>query len=137
MNQPGPKPNEAAAAPPPLWEWMLAGVGLLLVLACMGYLGFNALQGEPGPPDPVVELVQVRESGGGFLAQVRVRNRSRATAEGLVVAGELREGGQVVERTEVEFEFLPAESWREAGLFFRRDPRRGELRLVPVSYRKP
>jgi uncharacterized protein (TIGR02588 family) len=130
-------PAAATGEAPPFWEWVAAAIGLLLVLACMGYLGLQALRGDAGTPDPVVELVEVREQGGQFLARVRVSNRSRGTAEALVIAGELRQDGQVLERSEMEFEFLPGVSAREGGLFFRHDPRRGELRLAPVSYRAP
>lgn len=123
---------------PPFWEWVVAAIGLVLVLASLGYLAYGALQQRAeSTPQPLVEMVRVERNGPRFLVLVRVTNRGDVTAEGLVVAGELKHQGQVLERSEVEFDFLPRHSSREAGLFFARDPASLQLELSAVSYRKP
>lgn len=129
-------PADAAEGPPPLWEWLIAGLGLLLVLASLAYLTVQALA-PATPPDPVVELVAVHEQQDRYLAVVRVRNRGRQTAEALQVAGVLRQGDAVLERSETQFEFVPGGSAREGGLFFRHDPRAYALELRPESYQAP
>ncbi|HEY8356000.1 MAG TPA: hypothetical protein VIL30_00960 [Ramlibacter sp.] len=131
------EPATAQEGPPPFWQWAVAAMGLALVLACLGYLLAQAWAGPPTPPDPVVEVVSIARQGTRHLVTVRVRNRGKATAEGLKIAGELRQGGTVVERVETELQFLPGESSRERGLFFTRDPRSLSLELRPESYQAP
>lgn len=133
-----PAPENAQREPPPsAWEWLVAGVGLLLLLASIGYLLHDAFTGEDGPPVPVVRLVDMRPQEGRYLVQVKVVNQGRATAAALRVEGELRRGAEVVERSEIEFEHVPGRSSREGGLFFLQDPRALQLVLTARSYRKP
>ena len=134
----GDQDDEAARQEaPPFWEWMVAGLGLVLVLSCLGYLLLQAMAGPPTPPDPRIEVVAVRAQGDRFLVELRVSNRGRATAEALKVAGELRQGDAVLEEADTEFQFLPGESARAGGLFFERDPRQFALRLRAVSFQAP
>ena len=69
--------------------------------------------------------------------RLEVTNETRATAADVRVEGELRRGAEVVERSETEFAYLPGESVREGGLFFRQDPRTLQLVVSPRSYQKP
>lgn len=123
--------------PPPFWEWVVAGVGLVLLLASLAYLGFHALQGPQTPPAPRIELLGVHGQEGQFLARIRVRNQGTQTAAGLTVAGTLKQGDQTLEESETELDYLPGGSSREAGLFFTRDPRTAQLELSAKGYRKP
>jgi uncharacterized protein (TIGR02588 family) len=123
--------------PPPFWEWVVAGVGLVLLLASIGYLAYHAIARPHIAPVPVIELAGVQEQRGRFVALVRVSNRGTLAAEKLVVSGRLKRGGETVEEAETEFEHLPGESSREAGLFFSRDPRAFQLELAARSYLKP
>lgn len=130
-------PGRPGNEPPPLWEWVMAGVGLLLLLASLGYLGWQAVAKPHTPPDPVIELLAVEPQSGRFVVRFRVHNRGTLTAEQLKVTGELKEGGKVVEESDTGFDFLPGESSREGGLFFARDPRTLQLELRPRSYQTP
>lgn len=124
--------------PPPFWEWVVAGIGAVLLLATLGFLGYEALRGGgQGVPEPSVQVLSIDAQRSGFLVRVRVRNEGRATAADLRVAGVLRQDGQELERSETAFEFVPAHSSREAGLFFTRDPRRHALEVRAESYQQP
>ncbi|QJW84981.1 hypothetical protein HK414_19740 [Ramlibacter terrae] len=131
------QPAPGDEGPPPFWQWAVAAPGLVLVLACLGYLVVQALAGTPTPPDPVVEVVSVRQQGARYRVAIRVHNRGKATAEALKIVGELKQGATAVERSETEFQFLPGESSREGGLFFSRDPRPLQLDLRPESFQAP
>jgi uncharacterized protein (TIGR02588 family) len=122
---------------PPFWEWFVAGLGALLVLLCMGYLAYRAVTGNSAAPMPDIRVVEVMRLDGVHLVRVKVYNRSESTAEGLRIAGLLERDGGIVERSQVVIQYLPGESWREAGLFFRRDPAEFDLRLVPEGYEAP
>lgn len=122
---------------PSFWEWVLAGVGLLLLVASVGYLLYYQWSSSDAPPDPAIEVIAVHRQQGRFLVRVRVTNRSHTTAADLRVTGELRQGDAVVERSETEFPYLAAESSHEGGLFFTHDPRTLRLELGVESYQVP
>lgn len=122
---------------PSLWEWVLASVGLVLLVASVGYLLFYQWTSRDEPPDPAIEVVAIHQQQGRFLVRVRVHNRSHTTAADLRVSGELRRGEEVVERSETEFPYLASESSHEGGLFFTHDPRTLRLELSAESYQVP
>lgn len=126
-----------AEGPPPFWEWVVAALGLVLLLASVGYLAWHARFEPATPPDPVVEVTSVGAQGDRHLVLFRVHNRGTATAAALRITGELRREGQVVEQAETEFQHLPGRSSREAGLFFRNPPAQFELVLAPRSFQRP
>ena len=134
-----PPPDHDATAgepPPPVSEWFVAGVGLALLVASVAYLLYDS-NGEAQPPAPVLRMLSVEPSQGRFLVRVQAHNESRTTAAALRVEGTLRRGGELVERSELEFDYLPGRSSREGGLFFTADPRGLQLDLVPRSFRAP
>ncbi|HYF16351.1 MAG TPA: hypothetical protein VEA40_00680 [Ramlibacter sp.] len=134
--------TSAAPAPGPVsrWEWCVAAVGAVLVAACIGYLAWLAVAGDrdAAAVDPRVDVVGLEQTAGGhFHVRVQVHNAGSEPAAALKVAGQLRENGRVVEEAETEFEFLPAQASRRAGLFFRQDPRRAELVVFARSHQAP
>jgi len=132
-----PGTSPAGEAPPPFWEWVAAGVGLLLLLASMGYLLADSLAARDEPPRPAIQVRGVEPRQGQYAVRLRVRNEGRAAAAALRVTGELKRGEEVVESTEIEIDFLPGRSEREATLLFAQDPRTLQLVLSPRSYVKP
>lgn len=124
-------------AGPPFWEWAMAGVGMVLLLASLGYFSYLAVVREADIPAPAIEVTSVEEQGGRFLVRLRVSNRGRSTAAEVKVTGSLTRDGQVVEESETQFQYLPGESSRDGGLFFSRNPREFQLELLPRSYQKP
>lgn len=119
------------------WEWAVAALGLVLVLATIGYLVVDAVSGASSPPDPAVTVVAVQPQGQRFLVRIRVANLGGAPAAGLTVEGKLLKGSEVVEQAQVEIQYLPGHSSQQAGLFFDHDPKALELRLGARSYTEP
>lgn len=135
-----PEPEHAAAGeepPPPLAEWLFAALGLFLVVGSIVYLLVHEWTTEDRPPDPVIQIIGIERQGERFVVRLQVRNRSRTTAANLRIEGDLMRGDQRIERSETEFAFLPGGSAREAGLFFRNDPRQWRLELSARSYQEP
>lgn len=122
---------------PPFWERMVAGVGLLLVASLLGYLVHHALFGDHSPPNILVEVTEIRDNGEDFLVLFEARNDGGTTASSVVITGELATFGVVTESAEATLDFIPAESRRSGGLFFRRDPRQSKLRITPSGYIVP
>lgn len=129
--------HQRDAPAPPLSEWITALIGLVLVAGCIGYLGWHGLAVERTPPDPVVQVGATQQLGERWHVPLRAHNRGRETAAALVLEGELKEGDKVVETAETEFQYLPGESSREAGLYFSRDPAGLRLEIRVKSYQKP
>ena len=121
----------------PLLEWLAAGLGLVLALGVLGFIGYHAIWGAESPPQVIVEARRVRPFEGGYLVEIRAVNRGGSTAAQVRVEGELRDAGKTVETSGATFSFVPPESERRGGLFFKRDPREFELEVRPAGYTRP
>jgi uncharacterized protein (TIGR02588 family) len=127
----------AAEPPPPFWEWVCAGIGLLLLAASIGYLVQDAVVAGEARPLPVVEVKEIAPHGPQFLVRIEVRNEGHATAAALRVLGELRRGDEVLESSEVELDYVPGHSSRGAAMLFTQDPRLLRLAISARSWRDP
>ena len=122
---------------PPLAEWIVAAVGLILVAGTIGFLVYQAIKGETLPPDVVVKVDSIAPVGSGYLVTFRAINQGEMTAEGLVVEGKLMQGEMSIETGETELDYVPSRSEVKGGIFFTRDPRQFELQLQARGYELP
>ncbi|MBP2232699.1 uncharacterized protein (TIGR02588 family) [Azospirillum agricola] len=120
-----------------LWERVVAALGVVVTVAMIGFMVSVALTPERGNPAVTIETEPPRPAGESHLVRFRATNAAGATAAALHVRGELRQAGVVVETSEATLDFLPGNSERSGGLFFRNDPARYELRVFPVGYNEP
>jgi uncharacterized protein (TIGR02588 family) len=119
-------------------EWVVFGVGLLLVASTLGYLVYDGATSADTPPDVEVRLGEPRPGGAGFLVPVTVFNRGGQTAEGVSVEVLLEGGGSPEpERGEFTVAFLPRGGTREGWVAFRSDPRAGRLTARALGYEIP
>jgi uncharacterized protein (TIGR02588 family) len=121
----------------PIWEWIVAGVGLVLVAGVIGFLIYEAFSGNRLPPDIKLSVDSVVQTRNGFLVTVTAVNQGAITAEGVDIEGELTTGTESVERSQTTIDYLPPRSYEKAGLFFTRDPRQFELQVRPLGYEEP
>lgn len=117
-------------------EWTVFGVGLVLVVATLGYLVREAVTTGAAPPELVVHLGNPRPVEAGFQVPVTVVNRGDRTAEGVSVTITLAAKSEREEAV-LTIAFLPHQSRRQGWVTFRADPRDGELRVGPVGYAAP
>lgn len=134
--------RQEARQPPPgaatsKWEWASAGLGLLLVLGTVGYIGYHAVTTEPVPPVITIEHTGTEPTSGGYVVKFRARNSGSSTASALAISGELIEGSTVIERSEVVLDYLPSHGEQQGGLIFQTDPAGLELRLEANGYVDP
>lgn len=125
------------AADIPLVEWIIGSVGLLIVALVVGVLIYEAVAGDKSPPDVKLTVQAIAPLRNGYLVKVRAENEGGEPAARVAINVELVNQTQVVEAAETQFEYLPAHSTREAGVFFSHDPRQGELRLQALGYEEP
>lgn len=119
------------------WEGAAAIVSTLLVLGVVGYLLYDAVARPRTPPAVTVQADTVLKAGGLWLVRFRAENAGHGTAAAVQVEGELREGDQTVETSEAVLDYVPGESVRRGGLFFRADPRAYRLELRAHGYQEP
>ena len=126
--------NTKRTTPIPKLELLVGMFGLLLVLAAVGVLIFEATQGDQSPPDIELTVSGIFAGKNQFLVKVTAENQGGLPAARVMVHAELVENGQVIEDSETELDYLPPHSTREAGVFFSRDPRQGEVRLIAKGF---
>ena len=111
-------------------EWAVALLGAALTLGAIGYLTAAAFSGRDRPPDIVIDTLATDSVSAGWLVRIRATNRGDRVATEVEVEGTSGE-----ETSGVTFDYLPAGSSREGGLFFRTKP--GEVELRALGYRGP
>ncbi|HJU65463.1 MAG TPA: hypothetical protein VJ596_07285 [Gemmatimonadaceae bacterium] len=104
-------------------EWSVFAGSLVLVLATIGYLVAESIARPPSPPEIRATIGTVRATDAGFLLPVTVRNTGGQTAENVVIEVLVETSGELVERAELSFAFLPRGATREGWVVLRRDPR--------------
>lgn len=109
---------------PPIWEWLVAAVGLLLVVSAIGFMLYRAIKGNSSPPEIAISVDAVRPAHNGFLVTFFVVNRGESTAASLTIEGELQSRGESIETTDVTLNYVPSRSERRGGLFFTNDPQK-------------
>lgn len=122
---------------PPFWERIVAFLGLILVLGSLGFLLYEGVWGDNSPPDVVVELVRIRDSGDDYLVEFKASNEGGKTAADVRITATLTRDGREVEEAEASLDYVPAGSEQRGGLFFRNDPNAGELELRASGYQVP
>lgn len=120
-----------------LWEWVVAAIGLLLVVGSIGFMVYEGIWGDHSPPAVRIQLDSIAATENGYLVRFRATNSGGSTAEGLTIEGQLSKDDQNVETTETTLDYLPSHSVRKGGLFFTRDPRQFELSIRALGYEEP
>lgn len=123
---------------PPLLEWIAAAIGLLLTLAVLGALGWESLKGS-GNSTPVVEtsINAITPTPVGYVVEVELHNRASVTAAAVEVEGELTKADGTVATSTTTVDYVPGDSRRKAGLFFKDDPRRHRLEVRALGFAEP
>ncbi len=118
-------------------EWTVFAVGLVLVLATLGYLIRESIVTDDGPPDVAVALGPPRPSRHGYLLPVEVTNTGSSTAEDVRVPIFLELPGGGREEAELDIAFLPPDSKRKGWVSFRTDPGQGTLGVGAIAFEAP
>ncbi|EWY38513.1 hypothetical protein N825_13350 [Skermanella stibiiresistens SB22] len=127
----------------PVLEWLLGGVGLLLVAAAVAFLAWSGTTQGDRPPEIHVEVERVIRQRDGWLVMVRAYNAGGEAAAELLIRGRLAGGngsggdGSGAEESELRLDYLPSRSDRRGGLFFTRDPGSGQLTVRAIGYAEP
>lgn len=118
-------------------EWAVFGIGLVLTLAVVGFLAWDAARSGDEPPDLVVELGAPQPRTHGWAVPVTVRNLGEETAEGARVLVTLELPGGEKEEAEIDLPFVPRHSRREGWVHFLHPPASGRLSGRVTGYEQP
>jgi uncharacterized protein (TIGR02588 family) len=121
----------------PIWEWIVAAIGFMMVASVIGFLLYEAIGGDRLPPDVKLTVDSVVQTRNGYLAKITAVNEGGMTAAGVVIEGTLSRGAEPVERSWTTIDYLPPRSEQRGGLFFSRDPRQFDLQVRPSGYVEP
>lgn len=121
----------------PAVEWIAGGIGLLITLGLIGFIGWQALQDPPGTPQIEIRVTSIAPQGDSHLVEITAFNRGNSTVAGLVVEGTLTLPGRPSEKSSTTFDYVPAHSQRRGGLYFRGNPREGDLEIHAKGYQRP
>jgi uncharacterized protein (TIGR02588 family) len=122
---------------PPMWEWVVALFGVVLVLGSIGFMAYQVVAGDDSPPDVLIRTDTILPVETGYLVQIRAVNQGGSTAAELRIEGTLRGERGRVETSEIVIDYIPAHSHRKGGLFFTQDPRQFTLQLRAKGYAEP
>lgn len=103
--------DKPSIQPIPRLEWLVAAVGILLVVGNFGYLGWRAAQ-EKTPPSFVAEIASVVPTDHGFLVRVSVKNDGGTPVADLRLIAMFSGTEQ---SSEIMIDYLPSNSSRTAG----------------------
>ena len=129
--------NQRRQKETPVWEWIIAAIGLILVVAATGTTLYRAVTEKSTPPILEFSVEAIVPTANGYLVEFRVKNTGNQTAAGLTVEGELKRGEESVETSTATLAYAPANSQREGGLFFTKNPNDFELNIRALGYEKP
>jgi uncharacterized protein (TIGR02588 family) len=121
----------------PVLEWVVGGLGTLLVAGAIAFLLYHALVRDGSPPDVRVVTEEVLDLQNGYLVRFRASNEGESAAAQVTIEGELTGPDGMIEMSDVVLDYLAPRSERQGGLLFSENPRNGELRLRATGYSKP
>ena len=131
------RPEKPPTAEIPRVEWIISGLGLLLVIFAVSVLFYEAVAGDKSPPDVKLTVLVIEPLRNGYLVKLRAENEGGEAAARVQVKAELVKDNETLEESDTQFEYLPPHSSRDAGVFFSSDPRAAEVRLKAHGYEEP
>src|SRR3546814_2548555 len=69
----------------PLSEWLVAAIGVILVVGSIGFMAYSAVIGESTTPKVLIRQETVIPGGSGFLVTFKAYNKGEATAEAVTI----------------------------------------------------
>ncbi|GAB3351101.1 TIGR02588 family protein [Modestobacter lapidis] len=130
--EPEPEPERTSTG-----EYVLGGLGGLLVLLLLGFLIYQAAVVRDTGPELSVTVTGVETAGNGWSVHYRIANTGGQTAVQVQVTGVLSRDGTEVEESSATVDYVPPGSRRSGALLFSEDPGSGDLQVRPSGYSLP
>ena len=121
----------------PFWEWLIAAVGLILVVGTIAVTLNRAVNEKKSSPQLKVSVESTEPNGDGYLVKFLVENSGNQTAAAVTIEGELKSGDETVETGSATLAYAPANSERRGGLYFSKNPQQFDLQIRATGYEEP
>ena len=121
----------------PILEWILGGLGVVLLVACVAVLLYEGLNGEESPGAITTEVKGIVSTNGTHIVTFELKNAGTQTLSNVQVTARLVDDEREIERAQTVIDYLPGRSRQEGGFYFRNDPRAHTLEIAPEGYQKP
>jgi len=121
----------------PAVEWICAGLGLIITAGTFLIVARDLGGSSYGGPEISLTVDRIDQQADGYLVHIRAKNVSGTTASAYRIEGTLSRGENIVERSEVTFDYVPRGSSKTGGLWFRDNPNSLDLQLRSLGYQDP
>ena len=118
-------------------EWLLGGVGAVMLFVGVVYLIRDGLSRSDRPGAVEAKVTDVVRAGDAFVVRFELHNAGDETLSNLHVTARLIEGDREIETASAVVDYLPARSTQRGGFYLRHDPERYELEIGPEGYQTP
>jgi uncharacterized protein (TIGR02588 family) len=120
-----------------LIEWIVSSTGTILFMFTLGFVLYNAVFGNGTPANINLRTLSVQQNGTDYLITIEAFNKGDASVEGLEVEVTLLDNGNEVEKGVTTFDYVPGNSKRKGGIFFRNNPKEYKIELRPLGFEEP
>ena len=121
----------------PLWEKIVGALGLILLCSGFIYLTWVEVTTEKSPVNIVFNVDKITAVNTQFLVTVTVKNSSFQSATALQVEAALVKDGLQVETSSAQIDYIPSNSTRTVGFFFKQEPNSEALKFRTLGYQEP
>lgn len=118
---PAPKKKQKPAPAPPLLQWIVSGLGLIVTVGAVAAIAWEAMLPD-APPVLSARVVHVEITPLGHVAEVHVRNAGLDTAAAVDIEGRLG-----LETATATLDYVPGQGHATAWLRFDADPRAAQV----------
>ncbi len=129
--------DEQEKTSPPVWEWLVAAMGFIIVSVAIGMTLYRGAVQENSPPNIQISLKSVSQKSQGFLVEFELSNTGNRAASAVNVEGELKTNGETVETRTMTMAYAPSNSKRSGGLIFSKDPSIYDVEIRAVGFEDP
>ena len=129
--------TKAAEANIPVLEWAFATVGVIIVVGVIAFNIVQALKDRETPPDIQLKAEEPIRTTQGYVLPLEAINLGGTSAAALMIQGQLRVNGELLETSEVTFDYVAPHSSKKGELFFENDPQGSRLKLRVLGYQEP
>jgi len=124
--------KRASSLDAPLLEWATGALGALVLAVMLGVLVNAGLSDADAPPDVRTRVERILPVTDGYVVELIAENAGDQTAADVEIIAKLG-----ADEARARFDYLPPHSERRGGVFFRNDPRAGDLTLRADGYADP
>lgn len=121
----------------PILEWIVAAIGLILVVATIGFMLYKSFTSQDSPPHFVASVEKISEINSGYLVIFKVKNEGERTASGVEVEAVIKNGEEILETSGATMDYVPSKSESKGGLFFKNDPKQFPPEIRVKGYSEP